>query len=345
MAHCTPGVRSSSPPLYVPCVTFAPEQNGLVEQRIGPLIAEHHAQRRLFYGMEILPRSRGKPVCLDFNRFLPILPMFVSMTWLGTNYWDVEPIDQVDSLQLARHLAPRIPVMPHLTAYRLTDERLDQFLDLSFKNMLALRGDLMFSGQRFPHSKSIVERAKNRSGDKISICVGGFPEGYNITEGQAPDLTKHIQFLKEKVSAGVDCIITQVCYRPEVIIQFVKEVRAAGITAPIMIGIMTHQTFHKYTFIEKITSAKLPSLLRQELVQLQTEPEADEHLTRTFFVHHNVHIIKSILEADLNIYGFQFFTLNHFEAVEALLKELHLQNLFSDKEKELQNSNKVLFEK
>ncbi|KAH8264885.1 hypothetical protein KR038_006663, partial [Drosophila bunnanda] len=340
MAHCSLCGPGPSPPSYVPCVTFAPQQTGLVEQRIGPLIAEHQAQRRLFYGMEILPRTRGKPVCLDFKRFLPMLPMFVSLTWMGTSYWDVEPIDQVDSLQLAQHLAPRIPVMPHLTAYRLTDKRLDQFLNLNFSNMLALRGDSMHSGQRFLLSKSIVERAKGRSGDKISICVGGFPEGYNTTEGETPDLTNHIKFLKEKVSAGVDCIITQVCYRPEAIIRFVREVRAAGITVPIMVGIMTHQTFHKYTFIENITSAKLPPRLRQELVQIQTEPKANAHLTRTFFVRLNVHIIKSILEADLNIFGFQFFTLNHFGAVEALLKELHLQNLFS-KEIELQNSNQI----
>ncbi|KAH8239529.1 hypothetical protein KR032_005201, partial [Drosophila birchii] len=340
MAHCTLAGSSPSPPSYVPCVTFAPEQHELEEQRIGPLIAEQQAQRRLFYGLEILPRSKGKPVCLDFKRFLPVLPMFVSITWLGTNYWDVEPINQVDSLQLAKHLAPRIPVMPHLTAYRLTDERLDQFLDLNFSNMLALRGDLMHAGQRFSLSKYIVEKAKGRSGDKISICVGGFPEGYNITDGEAPDLTKHIQFLKEKVAAGVDCIITQVCYRPEVIINFVREVRAAGITVPIMIGIMTHQTFHKYTFIENITLAKLPPNLRQELVQLQTQPEADEHLTRTFFVRINLHIIKSILEADLNIFGFQLFTLNHFEAVEELLKELNQQHLFSDKETDLTNANK-----
>ncbi|KAH8296770.1 hypothetical protein KR054_011024 [Drosophila jambulina] len=345
MAHCSLAAPGSSPPAYVPCVTFAPEQSGLKEQRIGPLITEHQTQRRLFYGMEIMPRTRGKPVCLDFNRFLPVLPMFVSLTWLGTNYWDVEPIDQVDSIQLAQHLASKVPVMPHLTVYRLNNERLDQFLDLNFSNVLALRGDLMHSEQIYQYSKTIVERAKAKSGDKISICVGGFPEGYNITEGEPPDLTQHIQFLKEKVAAGVDCIITQVCYRPEVIIQFVKQVRAAGITVPIMIGIMTHQTFHKYTFIENITSAKLPPRLREELVQLQTKPDANKHLTRSFFVRLNVHIIKSILEADLNIFGFQFFTLNHFGAVEALLKELHLQNLFSGKETELQTTNEVLYEK
>ncbi|XP_017021108.1 uncharacterized protein [Drosophila kikkawai] len=336
MAHCTPASSGSNPLAYVPCVTFAPEQHVVKEQRIGPLIAEQQAQQRLFYGLEIMPRSRGQPVCLDFNRFLPVLPIFVSLVWLGPNYWDVEPIDQVDSLQLAMHLASKIPVMPHLTLYRLNDERLDQFLDLNFRNVLALRGDSVYSGQKYTISKSIVERAKRRSGDTISICVGGFPEGYNnITEGVEPDLTSHIQFLKEKISAGVDCIITQVCYRPEAIIRFVRQVRAAGITVPIMVGIMTHQSFTKYTFMENLTGAKLSPDLRQELVQIQSESD----LTKRFFIRLNVHIIRSILEADLNVFGFQIFTMNNFEAVEALLKELHLQKLFGNKETELGNSN------
>ncbi|XP_070141254.1 5,10-methylenetetrahydrofolate reductase-like isoform X3 [Drosophila kikkawai] len=322
---------------YVPCVTFASKQHGVKEPRIGPLIEGRQLQQRLYYGIEVMPHTDGIPVCLNLNRLLPFMPLFVSIAWLAKSSWDVEPLGRVDSLQLAKHLASKIPVMPHLTLYRLNDERLDQFLDLNFSNVLALRGSTIYENQTYAYSKTIVERAKEKFKDKATVCVAGFPEGYNIAEGEPPDLKIHLHYLKEKVDAGADCIITQACYRPEIIIDYVKKVRAAGITVPIMVGIAAHESFKKYKTIEKEQGARLPPRLHEKLAKMgnkfEKDVRTDPHLIRNLFVRINVNIICQILKADIQVYGFQIFTLNNFGATAGLLRELRQQKLFGDRNK------------
>ncbi|KAH8264884.1 hypothetical protein KR038_006662 [Drosophila bunnanda] len=321
---------------YVPCVTFVSElPNELKEQRIAPLIEERQLQRRLFYGIEIMPRTDNIPVCLNFTGFLPMLPLFASVAWLGRSSWKVEPIGQVESLQLASHLAPRIPVMPHLTLYRLSEERLDQFLNLNFSNVLALGGDVIHPAQSFRLSQSIVEKAKARSSDQMSVCVGGFPEGYNKSVGVPPNITFHLKYLKDKVDAGADCIITQVCYQHETIIDYVKQVRAAGIKVPIMIGITSYETFKKYKTIERLQGARLQPGLYEKLEKMNNafleDPRKNPYQIRQFFIQIYINLICHILKADIDVFGFQIFTLNNYGAAAALVKELQNQGLFDGK--------------
>lgn len=163
----SPGAAS-----YIPCVTFAPDQNESVvtKQRIGTLVAERTAQHRLFYGIEVMASDpSGRPTCLDFNHFLPLLPTFVSFVWLSQRYWDVEPVGQVESLQMAQHLATRIPVLPHVSAYRMSRQRLDQFLALNFSSLLAVRGDRVHEDQDFSISYPMVEQSIRQRGGKLII--------------------------------------------------------------------------------------------------------------------------------------------------------------------------------
>lgn len=166
------GGSSPAAASYIPCVTFAPDQNETVvtEQRIGTLVAERTAQRRLFYGIEVMASDpSGRPTCLDFNHFLPLLPTFVSFVWLSQRYWDVEPVGQVESLQMAQHLATRIPVLPHVSAYRMSRQRLDQFLALNFSSLLAVRGDRVHEDQDFSISYPMVEQSIRQRGGKLII--------------------------------------------------------------------------------------------------------------------------------------------------------------------------------
>ncbi|XP_016955213.2 uncharacterized protein LOC108028082 [Drosophila biarmipes] len=322
---------AARPSSYVPCVTFDPALNQnesrMGEQRIGSLVAELTARRRLFYGIEVTAsRPDGRATCLDFNYFLPLLPTFVSVVWLGQRYWDVEPVGQVESLLLARHLATRIPVLPHLSAYRLGKERLDQFLDLNFSSLLAVRGDQVHGGQDFQISLPMVEQSRRQRGDTISICVPGYPEGYTSLGDSPQNSTRNIEFLKAKIDAGADCIITQICYRPEVIVQFVKDCRAAGIRVPIMVGLLPLETLRTYLMMEKITGVHLPRDLRQELDQLQS-PKSDQETVRKFFLGLTVRIVRHVLDADVGIWGFHFFTLNRFKPAKGVLQELRALNL------------------
>ena len=74
----------------------------------------------------------------------------------------------------------------------------------------------------------------------ISISILGYPNGH-------PDCTSYeddIRHLKEKVDAGADFIITQLFFKNEDFFKFVKDCRKAGITIPILPGIMPIQVIH-----------------------------------------------------------------------------------------------------
>ncbi|XP_022220388.2 5,10-methylenetetrahydrofolate reductase [Drosophila obscura] len=315
------------PTSYVPCVRYTSGQNGtdLAEQRVGALVTELTARRQFFYGIEVVALQGGKPTCLDFNSFLPVLPTFVSIVWLGLAYCHVNPIDQVKSLQLARSLESRIPVMPHISAYCLSQERLDQFLALNFTNVLPIRGDAVHETQNFQYSWQVVDYLRRQRGENISICVAGYPEGYtSLPERQDP--VQAMKFLKKKIAAGADCIITQMCYRSATIIQFIRDCRSAGITVPIVVGQTVADCFRTYRMSENIAGVHLPPDQRAELLQLKSHPQR----VTQFFVQLSIRIIRDILDADLGVYGIQFYTFNKFEPVYEVLKELRSLDILKD---------------
>ncbi|XP_033158854.1 5,10-methylenetetrahydrofolate reductase [Drosophila mauritiana] len=341
------GGSSPAAASYIPCVTFAPDQNetSVTEQRIGTLVAERTAQRRLFYGIEVMASDpSGRPTCLDFNHFLPLLPTFVSVVWLSQRYWDVQPVGQVESLHLAHHLATRIPVLPHVSAYRMSRQRLDQILALNFSSLLAVRGDQVHEDQDFSISYPMVEHSRRQRGETISVCVGGYPEGYTSLGDIPQNSAKNMEFLKAKIDAGADCIITQICYRPEVIVQFVKDCRAAGIAVPIVVGLMSHESFRSYSMIEQIAGVHLPDDLREQLDHLHSahmmDMKSDQDLIRRFFVSLTVRTVRHVLDADVGIWGFHFFTLNRFKSVQAVLQELRDLDLLKDAEKDTKGYEK-----
>ncbi|XP_017021140.1 methylenetetrahydrofolate reductase (NADPH)-like [Drosophila kikkawai] len=319
---------------YNPTLTFAPGQNGGGEQRIGPLVAEQQKKGRLFYGIEVLARTRKEPVNLDFNTFLPVLPIFVSVVWHSLRYWDVEPISEVDCIVLCKLLAKRLPTMPHLTCYRMSKQRMDQFLDLEFKNLLALRGDDAEPKQEFTFSADLTQFAKCRFGDRISVSVAGFPDGYTRSERTPEHMERNLKIMKAKVEAGADCIITQMCYKPDAIIKYVKDCRAAGITVPILLGIMAPDTYACYKNMIKKGEAELPPDLAEEVERLQceilTDPSQNSDQISQFFVNYNVRLICEVLAACDDVWGIVFFTLNRFGSVHLTLKELQKIGLFNE---------------
>ncbi|XP_023035836.1 5,10-methylenetetrahydrofolate reductase isoform X1 [Drosophila willistoni] len=310
-----PPVNSSSG--YEPCVKFAPSQLSSSERRtndigLGSLIENLTARQEFFYGIEISALTANQPTCLDFNEFLPTLPAFVSLVWLGISYWNI-PMDENYSLQLAKHMESHIPVLAHLSAYRMTEERLNEFLAKNFRNVLIVRGDEIHEGQKFTYGREMIEYARQqRKADNLSIGVPGYPEGYHKNPINDPIL--NIQYLKEKISAGGEFIITQTCYSSQKIIQFINDCREANVTVPIIIGIMVPDSVRNYHIVKNITGARLPNEVNDLSVN------ADDILK--FFVDLTVRNIRDIFTANLGIQGIQFFTMNRFRPVQMVLDEL-----------------------
>ena len=149
------------------------------------------------------------------------------------------------TLEIAKNLKDRFGVesLAHLTCVSSTREtvraRIEDFKAAGIENVMALRGDIpqaMLGEDRsnwaYRHAVDLVRELKER-GD---FCIGGacYPEVHPESANQKED----IKYLKEKVEAGCEFLTTQMFFDNNLLYNFLYKIREAGITVPIVAGIM-----------------------------------------------------------------------------------------------------------
>ena len=147
------------------------------------------------------------------------------------------------TIQLAREIQEKydVPTIAHLTCVCASKEgiktALDDMKNAGIENILALRGDIPknYDGQvfaEFSHASELVELIKE-TGD---FCVGGacYPEVHPDSANKHEDIIG----LKKKVDAGCDYLTTQMFFDNNIFFNFMYRIREAGISVPIIPGIM-----------------------------------------------------------------------------------------------------------
>lgn len=187
-----------------------------------------------------------------------------------------------------------IPVVPHVVCGGFSKEETENMLiDLNFlgiKNVLALRGDGLKSEHFFvpeknghSHANELVEQVvqlrsgkyldpelKNRTTMDFCIGVAGYPEKH----AEASNLDTDLQYLKQKIDAGADYIVTQMFFDNRKYYDFVDRCRAAGITVPIIPGIKPLALMNQITMLPKIFSIDIPEEFASEVRKCKTNDEA-----------------------------------------------------------------------
>ncbi len=137
-----------------------------------------------------------------------------------------------------------VPMLAHLTCVSSTREsvreRINAMKDAGIENVMALRGDLTPELEGTDRSQwayryaIVLIRGLKESG--ADFCIGGacYPEVHPESATQKED----IRYLKEKVDAGVDFLTTQMFFDNNLLYSFLYKIREAGITVPIVAGIM-----------------------------------------------------------------------------------------------------------
>ena len=187
-----------------------------------------------------------------------------------------------------------IPVVPHILCGGFTKSETEHVLiDLHFleiENVLVLRGDgvknqHVFIPEAEGHTyaselvKQIVNLKKGRyleedlkNNTPLDFCIGvaGYPEKHF----EAPNMELDLLYLKQKVEAGAEYIVTQMFFDNRVYYNFVEKCRAMGITVPIIPGIKPINLKNQLTVLPKIFHIDLPMELSKELAKCKNNEDA-----------------------------------------------------------------------
>jgi len=192
------------------------------------------------------------------------------------------------------------------------------------KNVLALRGDPPAGKEEweaveggFVHGIDLVKHIRKDYGDYFDIAVAGFPQ-HMLLPPQERD--QEIQWLKEKIDAGVDFIFTQMFYDVDMFISWVKAIRAAGITIPVVPGIAPIQTWNGFQRATSLAKIQIPQSFLEALEPVKN----DDEKVRAIGTKLVADMCRTILADDIGIRGLHFYTMNLEKGTKMLLEELNL---------------------
>lgn len=217
-----------------------------------------------------------------------------------------------------------VEAAPHLTCVGSTRDNiaalLDRYRKAGVKRIVALRGDLPATSAEtsapgeFHYASELVEFIRSRHGDAFRIEVAGYPETHPQAGGPETDFRHFVN----KVKAGADAVITQYFFNADAYFDFVARARAAGVTAPIVPGIMPITNHAQLMRFSDACGAEIPRWIRLRLEQLADDKPA--------LLDFGLGVVTRLCETllDGGAPGLHFYTLNQSEPTLRLWKNLGL---------------------
>ena len=186
------------------------------------------------------------------------------------------------TLEIAKNIKESygVPTLAHLTCVSSTKEtvkrKIEELKTAGIENVMALRGDLTpelmdsdRSAWAYRHAVDLVRELKESGAD---FCIGGacYPEIHPESTNQKED----IKYLKEKVDAGCDFLTTQMFFDNNLLYNFLYKIREAGITVPVIPGIMPITNGNQIERAIKLSGSFMPQRFKSLVDKFGTTPAA-----------------------------------------------------------------------
>lgn len=250
------------------------------------------------------------------DALLPLQPSYVSVTYGAGG----STRDRTFDLVLQVREKTRLPVISHLTCVGSTREDIHDILSRYAANgihdILALRGDPPRDHDKpvtgyFPQAADLVAFIKKEF-PEMCVGVAGFPEGHPET----PNRLREMDFLKQKVDAGADYIITQLFFDNRDFHDFRHRCELAGIKAPVIAGILpiTNKA-GMIRMADLAAGARIPAPLLKEVQNCRDDAEVAKAGIRWAAAQ-----IRDLV--DHGIAGIHLYTLNSADAIKQIFGEL-----------------------
>jgi methylenetetrahydrofolate reductase (NADPH) len=287
--------------------------------RIDELLAQQH---RPVFSFEFFPPKTEDGLRHLFDavgELRSLRPDFVSVTYGAGGSTANKTIEIVSRIKEDYG----IEAMAHFTCVGSTVGELRETLDAmsaaGVDNVLALRGDPPAGQEEWVKTEGGLEFSRElveliRGGYPFSIGAACFPE----THIHATSAEDDLYYLKEKVDAGAQFLITQLFFDNALYFDFVHRARDIGIEVPIVPGIMPITNVKQLERMTSLCGASIPSRLRRELISRSDQPDA----VGDFGVAYATMQCAELLRGGAP--GIHFYTLNRSPATRAILSALKL---------------------
>ncbi|KAH0711458.1 hypothetical protein KY289_007417 [Solanum tuberosum] len=288
---------------------------------------------KVIFSFEFFPPKTDDGVENLFERMERMVahgPSFCDITWgAGGSTADLT-LDIVNRMQNM----VCVESMMHLTCTNMPVEKIDHALDTikanGIQNVLALRGDPPHGQDKFVQVEGgfacaldLVKHMRAKYGDYFGITVAGYPEAHPDVIPANGIATKEIYendlaYLKKKVDAGADVIVTQLFYDTDVFLKFVNDCRQIGINCPIVPGIMPINNYKGFLRMTGFCKTKIPEEIMAALEPIKDNEEA----VKAYGIHLGTEMCKKILATGIKT--LHLYTLNMEKSALAILMNLGL---------------------
>ncbi len=275
------------------------------------VIDKINSRTETLISFEVLPPLKGKTIQSVFDHLDPL--MAFKPAWINVTYHRSESSfkrradGSFEKVELRKRPGTvgicaaimnhyQVDAVPHLICGGFTQrETEDALIDLDFlgiDNVLVLRGDAAKNeGQFIPqpgghhYAIDLLEQVKNmnkgiyldddiKNGGKTNFCMGvaGYPEKHF----EAPNLEIDLQYLKAKVDAGAEYIMTQMFFDNQKFFDFVDACRSIGITVPIIPGLKPITNKKQLTVLPRIFHIDIPTALSEAMLSCKTDADCEK---------------------------------------------------------------------
>ncbi len=242
-------------------------------------LTELFNQNKLSLSFEVFPPKNDtafESVKRATEEIATLRPSFMSVTYGaggGTGKY---------TLDIAKNIKEQydVPTLAHLTCVSSTKEtvyeKIKQMQNAGIENIMALRGDLTPELEKSDRSKwaycHAVDLIRDIRESGADFCIGGacYPEIHPESTNQKED----IKYLKEKVDAGCSFLTTQMFFDNNLLYNFLYKIREAGITVPIIPGVMPITNGNQVDRAVKLSGSFVPQRFKSLVDKFGTTPAA-----------------------------------------------------------------------
>lgn len=257
---------------------------------------------------------------LAIERLAPLAPKFVSVTYGAGGTTRERTHATVERLKSQTNLVPAA----HLTCVSASKaeihEVVERYLDAGVRHIVALRGDAQKESDTssvdagYPDALALVKGIKAID-PHVELSVAAYPEPHPKAASAQADL----DWLKRKVDAGATRAITQFFFEADTYLEFVDRARTAGISVPIVPGILPVTNFATVSRFARQCGTSVPAWFAELFAGLDKDPKTRQLVAASTAIE----LCRKLQRNGVN--EFHFYTLNRAELTRSICHVLGLR--------------------